>query len=169
MKNMSGLILSEIVTYILFVIIGAAVIFGIYVSSQRDAVVESAEASLKEVKAAIETAEKNGMPIDCSNELVTAEVLNNDYLSLNIKPMPFDINEINQGYGVGVFVRSSKEADGNDSFITAERLQKVLSKEDDEDSEAEYFVRLSMESEEEIAYGILVHESAQCANVLAKQ
>ena len=167
MKKMSGLMLSEIVTYIMLVMIAAAVAFGYYVSSDRDTVVEAAELSLTEIKAAVELAEKNGSAIACDSSLVPSEVLENQFLSLNIRPMPFDIQDLSKGYGVGVFVESKKE-DSNDAFVIAGRLQKSLSVDpEDEEAEAEFLVRLSAQDEDEIAYGILISDSAVCASTLA--
>jgi hypothetical protein len=169
MKNMSGLMLSEITTYIMLTMIVAAVAFGFYVSSERDGVVEAAEKSLAEIQAVVEQAEQSGGSIACDSSLVSADILENEFLSLVIRPMPLDAHNLDKGYGVGVFVESKKEEDGNDTFVVAERLQEALAVDpDDEDTgEPEFTVRLSAQDEDEIAYGVLVSNTAICTGGLA--
>ena len=109
MKNMSGLMLSEIMTYIMLTMIVAAVAFGFYVSSERDGVVEGGEEALPEIQAVVEQAEQSGGSIACNSSLVSADVLENEFLSLVIRPMPLDAHNLDKGYGVGVFVESKKK------------------------------------------------------------
>ena len=161
MKHMSGMVLSEIMTVTLIIAVGCAIAFGIYVSSVRDASVDKAEASLVEIMSVVKSAQESGMSISCNNSLVGAEVLANDFIPLTIKPMPFSLENTAQGFGVGVFVSSVREEDGNDTFIAAERLQVSL-------AESEKFtVRMSMQGEDEIAYAVLMSDEVACANSLA--
>jgi hypothetical protein len=158
MKREAGLILSEVVAMSLLMAVALGVAFGIYVGSVRDGVVESAEVSLKEIEAAIVQAQENEWPITCRDSLVGVEVLQNDYLSMTIKPMRISLEE-NKGYGVGVFIESSRDRDGNDAFTSAEKLEKSLSESDD------YTVRLSLQGEDDIAYGILISETGLCQRI----
>lgn len=158
---MSGMVLSEIMTVILMIAVVSAIAFGIYVSSVRDASVEKAEASLVEIMSVVKAAQGSGISISCDNSLVDTDVLANDYIPLTIKPMPFTLENIDQGYGVGVFVSSVREEDGNDTFVAAERLQVAL-------AESEKFtVRMSLQDEDEIAFGVLMSDEVVCASSLA--
>lgn len=172
MKYSRGLVLSEVVTYIMLVVIGAAVAFGFYISHQRDRAVARAEASIAEIKAAVGHAERNGMAVLCSNELVSADVLENEYLPLTIKPMMIYEGDFQAGYAPGVFVVSKRQEDGNDHFVSAERLQAALTAQADDASaegsaEPAYVVRLSAQTEDEIAYGVLLSGTATCTDSLA--
>lgn len=157
MKYQLGLILSEVVTYTMCVMVAAGVAFGFYVSSQRDAMVRLAEQSLASIKSTVEVVEKKGELIPCSDDLVAAEVLENDFLDLTIKPMLMKPGDFASGYGVGVYVKSNRLEDGNDTFVTAEQLQTHLSE------SSVYPVRMSQQSEDEIAYSILVSEAPVCS------
>lgn len=157
MRYQTGLMLSEVVTLIMLVLIAAGVAFGLYVSSQRNAMVELAQESLASIKAIVEVAEKKSELIPCTNALVPAEVIQNEFLELNIKPMLVTPGDFSAGYGVGVYVSSHLEDDGSNTFVTAERLQEVLLEDD------KYIVRPSLQSEDDIAYSILLSETAICA------
>jgi hypothetical protein len=171
MKYSRGLVLSEVVTYTMLIIIGAAVAYGFFVSHQRDQAVTMAKASIVEIQAAVLHAESQGMAVVCSNELVSADVLENDYLPLAIKPMMIYEGDFQAGYAPGVFIESKREENGNDHFVSAERLQAALMEPgkgtNAEGAEPAYVVRLSAQTEDEIAYGVLLSDTATCTDSLA--
>ena len=155
MKRETGLFLSEVMAMILVVVVVLGVAYGLYVGSQRDERVKSAEVSLNEISSVIELAQMSERPIVCNDSLVAADVLQNDYLSMTIKPMRISLED-NEGYGVGVYVDSSRERDGNDAFMSAESLEESLSESEN------YLVRLSLQGEDDIAYSILISDTALC-------
>lgn len=156
MNKISGLILSEIVTALLAAVVFIAVAFGIYVSNQRDNMVESAQASLVAVTTQVALANESGQPIGCDNSLIDTSLLENRFLKLAIKPTKVDNDHPGKGYGAGIHVHSNQETDSDDTFVTAMRLYEVI-KEEDENS-----LRLKTKEDDEIEYSILVSENPSC-------
>ena len=156
---MSGVYLSEVVVGIMLIVIAAGVAFGFYVSGQRGAVVTSAAESIAEVKLAIEQAKQGGVPLTCSDALVSAELLQNEFITLSVKPMAITAGDASAGYGAGVFVSSSREEDGNNRFLAAEQLEQSLTEVES------YTVRLSKQDEDNIAYGVLLIDEPVCATI----
>lgn len=147
----NGLMTSEIVTYIIVAAILIAVGFGMFVSSERNGMVDRAQTSISAIKERSEALTAGGKPLVCNNGLVDQDVLANDYLSLNIKPILVDEENHSSGFGPGLHVKSSKEEDSPDTWTTAVRLYEAI-KEDDEtrlrelikdDEKIEYFVLIS--------------------------
>ena len=67
---------------------------------------------------------------DCDESFVAASVLANDFVSLTIVAVPIKVNGLTKGFGPGIHISSSRETDGNDSFVTSDRLFKALKDED---------------------------------------
>ncbi|MFT7091379.1 MAG: hypothetical protein ACJAYW_001342, partial [Candidatus Azotimanducaceae bacterium] len=155
MKKMSGFVVSEYVTAVIILVVSVAVVFGLYVSNQRDNMVESAEASLEAVKMQAAAAAKGGKLIACDDSLVEAEVLANGYISLSIRPTPIDESNLEEGYGAGIYVHSNKEADGSDTFVTAVRLHKAI-KEKDKEALRGLKIKKENKKEKDIEYSILL-------------
>ena len=161
MNKMSGFVVSEYVTAVIIVVVSIAVVFGLYVSNQRDNMVESAEASLASVKIQVATAAEGGNLIACDNSLVQAGVLTNAFISLSIRPTPIDESNLEEGYGAGIYVHSNKEVDGNDTFITAMRLHDVI-EEKDEGSLRGVKIEKENKKKKDIEYSILLSDIASC-------
>ncbi|MFT6435376.1 MAG: hypothetical protein ACJAVI_003431 [Candidatus Azotimanducaceae bacterium] len=157
MKKNSGLILSEIMTALLAVIGIIGVAFGLYVSHERDNMVESAKASIAAAKARVDGAVEGSTPIHCDDSLLEADTLSNLFSSLSITRT---LITPELGYGPSMFVSSNKEADGNDTFVTAERLLRAIEKKD------EYEFRISKDDDDEIEYRVLLSEFAVCEDTL---
>lgn len=162
MNKMRGFAVSEYVTAIIVVVVSIAVVFGLYVGHQRDNMVERAEASLVTVKTLAAAAAANGNLLTCDDSLVNADVLQNAFISLSIRPTPIDEANLEKGYGAGIYVHSNKAVDGNDTFVTALRLHETI-KEKDEDSLRMVSIEKENKKEKDIEYSILVSERAICA------
>jgi len=162
MKRMLGFVVSEYVTAIIIIAVSIAVVFGLHVSHQRDNMVESAEASIVTVKAFAAAAAASGNLIACDDSLVNVDVLENAFISLSIRPTPIDESNLEEGYGAGVYVHSNKEADGNDTFVTALRLHEAI-KINDEDSLRMVNIAKENKKEKDIEYSILLSERAICS------
>lgn len=163
MKKMSGFIVSEYATAVIIAVVSIAVVFGLYVGNQRNSMVESAEASLASVKAQAAAAAESNNLIACDDSFVQADVLANAFISLSIRPTPIDESNLEEGYGAGIYVHSNKEADGNDTFVTALRLHEAI---EEKDAASLRGVRIEKANKEEkdIAYSILLSERAICSN-----
>ena len=157
MKRYWGFLLSELMTAAIVVVVSVAVGFGLYVSGQRDSMVEQAEESLAAIKAQLTTAAENGTPLTCDNASVGASVLTNDYLTLTLKPILVTTANLEKGYAPAVVVESTKETDSGDTFDTAKRLYDSLEKAE------EYTLRVRQKVDDEIAFSILVTDDPVCA------
>ena len=73
-----------------------------------------------------------------------------------------DESNLEEGYGAGIYVHSNKEADGNDTFVTAQRLHEAIK---EKDEEALRGVRIEKENKKvkDIEYSILLSANASCA------
>ena len=156
MKYSSGMLLSEMVTAVLIAAVCLAVVFGIYVSGERDDSVESAKATIEAVRAEAKAADEDGGMLVCDNSLLDADLLANDFLTLSIKPTPIDGRSPDEGYGVGVHLVSNKKSDSGDTFDTAERLYKSLRKEHKEE------LRDIVKEDDDLEFSILLTERANC-------
>jgi hypothetical protein len=166
MNKVSGYVVSEYVTAVIIVVVIIAVGFGFYVGGERDAMVEAAEASLAALKERAEAAAEGGKLIACDNSLLDADVLENAFLSLSIRPTLIDATDPEAGYGAGIYVHSNKIADGNEIFDTTKRLYKAL-KENNKDALRSVKIIERDEKqgiEDQIQFSILASESAICAN-----
>ncbi len=159
MKKMSGFVVSEIVTMIIAVVVTIAVAFGMYVSNERDRMVQSAEASIAEIVAQVIATSEDQASITCDNSLVDLAVLENEFLALSITQIQIDMSSPGEGFGPGIYIRSSQKEDGGDTFVTAKRLYEAVSK---NDAVAVREIK-NDEDEEEIEYSIRILESAICA------
>lgn len=162
MGRTSGLIVSEMVTIVIMAAVTLAVGFGFYVSHERDAMVESAEVSLAAVSEAVAKANGSGQPINCDNSLVDPGVLDNNYLSLSILPTRLDELDRTKGYVPGIQIHSNKEADGNDTFVTAMRLYDAIVEGNDISIRA---VKKELDEKgkvEDIQYSMLASTTALC-------
>lgn len=158
MNKAAGLMTSEVVTAIMIVVVCIAVAFGMYISNERDTMVERAKASLEAVRARVEASTEEREPIVCSDLLVSAEVLENTFLALSIRPTRIDESDGAKGYGAGIHVRSNKQADGNNAFDTAKRFYTDI-KENQQDA-----LRVLKKDDEEIEFLILASNNVQCSN-----
>ena len=156
--KVSGLLTSEIFTYLLIATILAAVAFGMVVSGERDDMVEQAEASIETIKEQSEADATNGELLVCNDALVAPEVLANSFLSLSIEPIPKDEADESAGYVPGLYIHSRKEEDGNDTFVTAKRLFEVI-KEADESR-----LRKRNNNKERIEYYVLISDTVSCVD-----
>jgi hypothetical protein len=158
MNKAAGLLTSEIVTYVLIAAIVVAVAFGMFVSSERDDMVELAQVSIETIRQLSEAAAGDDNPLVCDNSLVTADVLANDFLSLSIKPILKNEEDDSAGFGPGLHVLSNKEEDGNDVFVTAKRLYESI-KENDEDRLREF-----VNEDDRIEYFVLISDTVSCVD-----
>lgn len=158
MNKAAGLLASEIVTYVLIAAILVAVAFGMFVSSERDDMVERAESSIETIKELSEAAVVDGKPLMCSNSMVKADVLENDFLSLSIKPILKNEEDDSEGFSPGLHVLSNREKDGNDNFITAKRLYESI-KEKDEDRLREF-----VNDKDRIEFFVLISGDVSCVD-----
>lgn len=158
MKRYFGLLVSEIFTAGLVIVVLIGVGFGLWVSAERDAMVEQAEASLAAMKERIATAVDAKETLVCDNTLVDPGVLANDFLTLTVKPVLVEPANLKGGYTAGVWLRSEREADGNDTFETASRLLEAI----EEDKETP--VRIRTREDDELEYTILLSEVPVCNN-----
>lgn len=158
MNKAAGVLTSEIITYVLIAAILMAVAFGMFVSGERDDMVELAEASIETIKQQSEASVSDGKPLVCNNALVAPEVLANDFLSLSIKPILKNEEDDSAGFAPGLHIVSSKEDDGNDVFVTAKRLFEAL-KEKDEDRLREF-----VNEDDRIEYFVLISERVSCVD-----
>lgn len=163
MHRMKGFLVSEMVTAVIIVAVVIAVGFGIHVGHQRDRQVERAEASLAAIEARAQAAADGGGPLVCDDSLVDAGVLTNDYLTLSIRPTPIDAADPDAGRGAALFVQSSRERDGNDSFDTARRLLEKLQKADGDREQKRLRGVRNDKKGGEIRYSILASTKALCA------
>jgi hypothetical protein len=157
MINFAGLILSEMVTALLAVVVIAAVGFGYYVSGERDDMVERAEASLALVKARTTAAAKSDKPLVCDDSLVDADVLANAFIPLSIRPTKVVGSDSIKRYKPSIYVQSNREADGNDTFVSVERLYDALK------DKGEYSISRYIKEEDDIEYSILWPGVANCS------
>ena len=153
---------SEIVTYVMIGAILLAVAFGLFVSSERDSMVDQAQASIAAIKQHSELATADSKALVCSNAMVTPEILANDFLTLTIKPILKDEEDHSAGFGPGLHIRSNKEEDGSDTFITAQRLFDSL-QEALEDSDEDR-LREHIKEDEKIEYFVLISDRATCVD-----
>ncbi len=161
MRKIYGLLISEWVTAILGVVVSVAVGFGLYVSHERDNMVALAEASIETLQNQVIATAEMGTPIACDDSLANADVLANPFISLSIKPVRIDESNREAGFGPGVYVHSNKEADGNDTFVTAQRLHKAL-KEKDENALRKVRIEKVNKKPVDISYAILLSDTAVC-------
>ena len=124
-----GMIVSEVMLTIVLVAVIAAVALGIYVSHERDNRMQDAKASIVLVKAKAARVDAS-QQVACDESFVAASVLANDFVSLTIVAVPIKVNGLTKGFGPGIHISSSRETDGNDSFVTSDRLFKALKDED---------------------------------------
>lgn len=157
MDHAKGLIVSEIITAIIAVVVIAAIVFGLYVSSQRDDRVEAAQATMQAIKEKAESLVDAGAPIPCNDDFVSAETLANDYLNIMIIPATIDPINGSEGYGVGIHIKTNKITDNGDTFVTAERLYKMLFKESKES------LRQVNTEDDDLEYSLLLSESPLCS------
>ena len=162
MKKYGGLLLSEWMTAGIVVVVGTAVGFGMYVSNERDTIVDNAQASLAAIKTqlapVVESAISDGRLLQCDNGLVDADVLENDYLTLSLRPLPINPSDYSEGYLPSIYVSSKKEDDGNEIFDTAKRLHKSM------DKEERFTLRLRKKEDDEIAFSIVVSDAPICTD-----
>lgn len=151
---------SEIVSTVIIVIVVLGVGYGLYVSHQRDSMVDKAVMGLAEVKSRVEAAAQGGDYVTCDNSLVESELLENEFIPLTITPVQLDQANRSLGFGPGIIVKSSRDVDGNNRFVSAERLHQSLV---DKAEEEGYSVRLNLQGDDDIAYTVLVSASANCA------
>jgi len=177
--RIGGLLISEWVTWIMIVVVIAAVAFGVVVGGERDAQAEAAVASLDAVGTQWDEAEASGESLVCSGAAVDAELLANEFLDLELRPVAFDADDPSAGTGPGVLIEVYGKRDGNDALETARSLLKMLeeaeqSEEDeeddtaDEDGEAEETedgrLRRVARGENSIRYEVLASLTARCAD-----
>ena len=85
--RIGGLLISEWVTWIMIVVVIAAVGFGFVVGGERDAQADAAVASLDAVAARWAEADARGEMLTCSDEAADAGLLSNEYLELELRPI----------------------------------------------------------------------------------
>lgn len=156
MIKFSGLILSEMVAAVLAFVVIAAVGFGYYVSGERDAMVERAEESLAVVEARAIAAAKNDKPLVCDDSLVDADVLVNAFIPLSIRPTKVVSSDPIARYRPSIYVQSNRVSDGNDTFVSVERLYDALK------DKGEYSISRYIKEEDDIEYLILLSGIASC-------
>lgn len=158
-KNVAGLMTSEIATAIICVVVLSAVGFGWYVSAERDDMVDRAIASLEALAAQAASTPATADPLRCDDQLLAAELYANDFITLKIRPTPLDDADPDAGYGPGFHVESEREEDGEDAFVASERLYQAL-KESSEER-----LRWVTEEKDEIRFAVLASDKVQCENL----
>ena len=157
MRRYAGFLLSEYMTGLIVIVVGAAVAFGLYVGGQREAMLERAEVTIGAIRDRLHSAAADEVALACDNTIVAPEVLANDYLSFDVRPVPVQSGDESAGYGAAIFIQGDKASDGNDTFLTAKKL---LTKLDEDD---EYDLLVTENEEEEVAYSVVLSEYAVCA------
>ena len=120
--RIGGLLVSEWVTWIMIVVVIAAVGFGFIVGGERDAQADAAVASLDAVAARWAQADARGEMLVCSDEAVDAGLLSNEFLELELRPIALDADDPSAGRGPGVLIEIYGKRDGNDALETARSL-----------------------------------------------
>jgi hypothetical protein len=131
-----GLLVSEWVTYGLIVAVIVAVVFGVRVGGERDAQAERAMATLDALGEEAERVVAAGGVLYCDDRLLDADLLENDYLTLSIRPAPIDDKDESLGFGPALFVDVAEADVPGDTWDTAQRLMALVKKKGKEDAEA---------------------------------
>ena len=173
--RIGGLLISEWVTWIMIVVVIAAVGFGFVVGGERDAQADAAVASLDAVAARWAEADARGEMLACSDEAVDAGLLSNEYLELELRPIALDADDPSAGRGPGVLIEIYGKRDGNDALETARRLLKQLEeaekgeddeehadREEDEDEDQNSRLRRVARGENSVRYEVLASLTARC-------
>lgn len=174
--RIGGLLISEWVTWIMIVVVIAAVAFGVVVGGERDAQAEAAVASLDAVGTRWDEAEARGESLVCSDAAVDAELLANEFLDLELRPVALDSDDPSAGTGPGVLIEVYGKRDGNDALETARSLLKMLeeAEQGDEDESADEEgeeeetedgrLRRVARGENSVRYEVLASLTARCAD-----
>ncbi len=159
--------MSEWVTGVIVIVVSLTVGFGFFVSNQRNATVDQTREALTAIKSQIGPVVKNaiadGTLLRCDDDLIGAEMLAHDYLTLSVRPLPINPYDYTEGFLPSVYVASNRKTDGNEIFDTAKRLHSSL---DEEDT---FTLRLRKKEDDEIAFSIVVSESPVCTDYVHLQ
>ena len=159
MKKAAGMMTSEIATAIIGIVVCSGIGFGWYVSAERDDMVDRAIASIDALEAQVASAQTAATPVRCDEQLLAPELYANDFITLRIRPTPLDDSDPDAGFGPGFYVETEREENGEDAFVSSERLYKAL-KESSEDK-----LRWVTEEEDEIRFSVLATDAVQCENL----
>lgn len=173
--RIGGLLISEWVTWIMVVVVAAAVVFGFVVGGERDAQADAAVASLEAVAARWAEADARGEALTCSPESVDGELLSNEFLTLALQPIALDVDDPAAGRGPGVLIEVYGKRDGNDALETARSLLKQLKEaekgdeddaradsDDEEGDDENSRLRRVARGENSIRYEVLASLTARC-------
>ena len=130
-----GLAVSEWVTYSFVVVSVIAVIYGQWVGAERDAQAERAMETLAALTEAAEHRFAVGGELVCDNMLLNPGDLANDYLTLSVKPAPFDEDDTSLGYGPALFISVVEDDVSGDTWDTAKRLKDLVKEAGEEAAE----------------------------------
>lgn len=131
-----GLLVSEWVTYSFIVAAVVAVFFGMKVGGERDAQAERAMATLDALAEEAERVFESGRALYCDDRLLDSDLLDNDYLSMSIRPAPIDEDDKSLGRGPALYVSVVEDEVSGDTWDTAKRLMALVKKEGTEEAEA---------------------------------
>lgn len=163
MNRVAGLMTSEIVTIIIGVVVCAGAAFGWYVNAERDAAVADALASLaafeRQLSAQATPEQGEGALLRCDDSLLAPGVLANPFIPLSVRPTPVEDANLKAGFGPGLYIEGEREEDGDDHFVSVERLYEAL-KESKEDR-----LRWVTKEDDEIQFSVLASQSVLCKNL----
>lgn len=131
-----GLLVSEWVTYGFVIAAIAAVVFGMRVGGERDAQAERAMATLEALGEEAERVVASGGVLYCDDRLLDAELLENEYLTLSIRPAPIDEKDESLGFGPALYVDVVEKEVSGDTWDTAKRLMDLVKEKGQEEAEA---------------------------------
>lgn len=135
-QRVYGLLVSEWVTYGFVVLTVAAVVFGMRVGGERDAQAERAMVTLEALGEEAERVVAAGGVLYCDDRLLDAELLENEYLTLSIRPAPIDEKDESLGFGPALYVDVVEKEVSGDTWDTAKRLMDLVKEKGKEEAEA---------------------------------
>lgn len=162
MNKISGMMLSEVMTYLIVMIVVIAVGIGIYVNAEIDKKLETAEAVITAVKDRVTEVEAAGEKVACDNSMIDQQLLINDFVTVTIVPAEVTQFDPSKGYGVGVKLVSEPKSTNKDSFTIASRLYESLREED------KYALREVEIDEENVHIMTLISKSAICTDIASQ-